>query len=192
MSQPIRLNHQSAFPQLSILLLSFPLDCREEKQQLLSVQFSILCLPASCQSLAWFAEPPVFEVLQLFFFSFWHFKCGRGPPRLRTKLVRQRGQRRVSDAIAEHNCHHQPRVTAGCAGGAAAAAAEPRIPGGSGSSWWCWGSLGAGVTPGQGYKQELSPEESTWQLQLMLWSELKPVHAAGRVHGALGVVAEEG
>lgn len=87
------------------------------KQQLRSVQFSILCLPASCQTLAWLAEPPVFEVLHFFFFffllfSFWHFKCCRGPPRLNTELVRQRGQRRVSDAIAEQNCHHQPRVMA--------------------------------------------------------------------------------
>lgn len=28
--QPIALNHQSGFPQLSILLVQFPLDCREE------------------------------------------------------------------------------------------------------------------------------------------------------------------
>lgn len=81
------------------------------KQQLRSVQFSILCLPASCQKLAWLAEPPAFEVL--YFFSFWHFKCCWGPPRLRTKFVRQRGQTRVSDAIAEENCHHQLGVMAG-------------------------------------------------------------------------------
>lgn len=81
------------------------------KQQLRSVQFSILCLPASCQKLAWLAERPAFEVLS--FFSFWHFKCCWGPPRLRTKFVRRRGQTRVSDAIAEENCHHQLGVTAG-------------------------------------------------------------------------------
>lgn len=32
------------------------------KQQLRSVQFSILCLAVNCQDLAWFAEPPLFEV----------------------------------------------------------------------------------------------------------------------------------
>lgn len=58
-----------------------------------------------------------------------------------------------------------PESRPGCAGGAAAAA-EPQLPGGSGSSTWCWGSLGAGVTPGQGYKRELSqrraPLSSSW------------------------------
>lgn len=50
-----------------------------ERQQLRSVQFSVLCLAASCQDLAWFAEPPPFEVLFSFFSSFWRFKCSRGP-----------------------------------------------------------------------------------------------------------------
>lgn len=47
------------------------------------------------------------------------------------------------------------------------------------------------MTPGQGHRLELSPEDSTWQLQLVLWSPagVKPVDAAGRTRGALGVVA---
>jgi len=68
------------------------------KQQLRSVQFSILCLTASCQDLAWFAEPSPFEVL---FSSFLALQMLSGPPRLRTRFVRQRGQTRVTDAIAE-------------------------------------------------------------------------------------------
>lgn len=124
------------------------------KQQLHSVQFSILCLPASCQKLACFWEPPVFEALS--FFSFWHFRCCRGPPRLGTKVVRQRGQAGVSDAIAEHSCHRQPAVA-----GSSGAAAEPQLPGSRGQSCWGWGCLE------QGWPQDRAqtgavPEESTW------------------------------
>lgn len=39
------------------------------KQQLHSVRFSILCLAASCQDLAWFAQPPPSELLGCFFLS---------------------------------------------------------------------------------------------------------------------------
>lgn len=62
------------------------------KQQLRSVQFSILCLAASCQDLAWFAEPSPFEVL-LFFFLSGTSNALRGPrgwePGLSDREVRQ-------------------------------------------------------------------------------------------------------
>lgn len=90
----------------------------------------------------------------------------------------------MSDAIAEQNCQHQPGVTAGVRRGASAAAADPQLPGNRGSS--CWGSVGAGLTPGEGHKWEMSPEESTWQLLV----GAKPVDAAGRIRGALGMLLE--
>lgn len=160
------------------------------KQQLRSVQFSTLCLAVNCQDLAWFAEPPLFEVV--FFLIFWHFKCFQGPQRLRTRFVRQRGQAGVTDAIAERRTviTGLGNYERGAEGetSVAGAAADPGVPGKSSSSWWCCGCFGAGMASGEGCKWELSPDESTQQLLACQQQEPKPVDVGGRFHIALVVV----
>lgn len=135
--QPIKLNHQSGFPQLSILLVSFPLDCREESNNCAVSSFPFFVSQRAVR--IWRGLQSLLCLKFFFFlFSFWHFKCSQGPPRLRTRFVRQRGQTRVTDAIAERRTviTRLGNYEQGAEGetSVAGAAADPEIPGKSGSS----------------------------------------------------------
>lgn len=163
------------------------------KQQLRSVQFSILCLAASCQDLAWFAEPSLFEVL-FFSFFFLALQMLSGAPEVENQVCQtERSDKGYRCYRREANCHHQTRkLWTGCGGGDL-------------GSWCCcwsrdtweeWQLLNsAAAVSEQGWPQERGtngscPRGEHPQLLLVLGQKLepKPVDVGGRIHVALVVV----
>lgn len=165
------------------------------KQQLLSVQFSILCLTASCQDLAWFAEPSPFEVLFFFSFFFLALQMLSGAPEVENQVCQtERSDKGYRCYRWEANCHHQTRkLWTGCGGGDL-------------GSWCCcwsrdtweeWQLLNsAAAVSEQGWPQERGTNGSCPQRRappasagagVRSWSQ-SLLGVGGRIHGALVVV----